>query len=797
MSGYPDIPGYKIEHVLGEGGMATVYMATQEKLNRKVAIKILDPVMLKKHKSAERFLQEAKTAANLYHSNIISVFDVGQIDDYYYMVMEFLDGSLKDLLKSSPRGTLEPEEAVKLLKQLAPALDYAHSEGIIHRDIKPDNIMFRRDGTPVLVDFGIARAKESDGRMTQTGMSVGTPHYMSPEQCKADPLDGRSDFYSMGVLLHEMLTGDRPFDADTSVAVALKHLQTPIPALPEDLLPYQGILNKLLAKKKEDRVRNGVELTALIDRLLSSPGEQSNQPFDTGGDDIVQMIVDEIGDDFSSFGQSTTEAAAAVKPESPAPAAPPPAPEPVSPAPAAPPPEQPVETPKKTPTATIFADAVSPGSVTQPQPPQVPTPPAPPPPAKESTATVHVAAIKPEEHEIGLPPQSPVSTDIPFPSQSPRPQGKKEHHTFSLPVRIFSMPTKIALPVIAFIMLAIFVYFLYLGLRPAAAPALPTVADNQAAPVQPAVKPPPAAAEDTLSAEDESFNQYMTLAAEHLENKKYDDARTALAAAREIKTTPELETLEKELPAVEAKPKTRPAARKSRPIAKPAEPVSNQPKIPDALAFKEAKTLNTLGAYRNYLENHPDGKHLDEAIMRIDRLKEAGSIKTRSSRTHNLRHSYKTLSHSDVEAMLKEYGFFEDSHNKSGKFKGRLAKKTVGGAAVVVDSRTGLMWHPGGSEKHMKYRKIRGWLKNLNKRRYAGFSDWRLPTLEEAASLLRSRKGRHALYLDPAFSGDQKRIWTGDRFGGNKFWVVRFYTGIVFSYGTSSSHFIRPVRPAK
>ncbi|MCP4146117.1 MAG: serine/threonine protein kinase [bacterium] len=271
MSTFPYLPDYLIEEQLGEGGMATVYRGIQQNLNRSVAIKILDPALLKHENAADRFIKEGQTAASLSHSNIISIFDVGTVGKYHYIVMEYLRKSLKDVIDSAPNSQLPPQEALDIIIRIAPALDYAHSENIIHRDIKPDNIMFRRDGTPVLVDFGIARVLDSTIQMTQTGMSIGTPHYMSPEQCKAEDIDGRADFYSLGIVLYEALTGDKPFKADTTVAVALKHLQEPIPALKPPLAKYQPILEKMLAKNRDDRIQNGEELLILIDRSMSAP----------------------------------------------------------------------------------------------------------------------------------------------------------------------------------------------------------------------------------------------------------------------------------------------------------------------------------------------------------------------------------------------------------------------------------------------------------------------------------------------------------------------------------------------
>jgi len=269
----PEIPGYRIEKKLGEGGMAAVFLGVQEKLHRKVAVKILDPFMLKHRVFEMRFLHEAETASNMSHPNIISIYDIGRVGDYCYMVMEYLKGSLKEHLLSSPGFKLKPESVWEILKPIAGALGYAHTRGIIHRDIKPDNIMFREDETPVLTDFGIARALDSDIRMTRSGISVGTPYYMSPEQCRAEQVDGRSDIYSLGVVLFEILTGKKPYEADNPMSVALKHVRDPVPQLPEELSPYQPLIDKMMAKRKEDRAAGCEELLERIDYVFQQARE--------------------------------------------------------------------------------------------------------------------------------------------------------------------------------------------------------------------------------------------------------------------------------------------------------------------------------------------------------------------------------------------------------------------------------------------------------------------------------------------------------------------------------------------
>ena len=268
MNKLPQIPGYRITRKLGQGGMADVYLGIQEKLAREVAIKVLIPSLFRDQQFSLRFIKEAQTAAKLVHPNIITIHDVGQVGESYYIVMEYLEESLNDRIKRV--GVLEPDEALKIVKMIAAALDYAHKKRFIHRDIKPDNIMFRPDGTAVLVDFGIARAIDSTTHLTRTGMSIGTPHYMSPEQCKGEKIDGRSDIYSLGVQFYELLTGKVPYKAENTAGIILKHIQEPIPTLPAPLSSYQPLIDKMMAKDKEMRVQSGSELINFIDGLVTA-----------------------------------------------------------------------------------------------------------------------------------------------------------------------------------------------------------------------------------------------------------------------------------------------------------------------------------------------------------------------------------------------------------------------------------------------------------------------------------------------------------------------------------------------
>ena len=258
------IPGYGIEREIGRGGMATVYLALQESLNRHVVLKVMNPVLTTDEDFKARFLNEGHIIGQLSHSNIVTVFDIGAHNDHYYLSMELLrGGSLRDKISQGvPLGM-----GLKIAKALGKALGYAHQSGFIHRDIKPLNVLFREDGSPVLTDFGIAKALGSSSQLTRTGYAFGSVGYMSPEQALGKPIDHRADIYSFGVMFWEVLTGDRLYESADAFALALKHATAPIPALPPGLQAFQPVMQKLLAKQAEDRYDNAEQFVADIERL--------------------------------------------------------------------------------------------------------------------------------------------------------------------------------------------------------------------------------------------------------------------------------------------------------------------------------------------------------------------------------------------------------------------------------------------------------------------------------------------------------------------------------------------------
>lgn len=263
------INGFEIVSELGEGGMATVYLAKQISLNRLVAIKVFHSELAKDPNIKQRFLDEGKMAGSFSHKNILQIFDTTENNGRYFIIMEYVrGGTLKEMLATTKKG-LDKHEASSLALQLAAALAYAHEKGIIHRDIKPDNILLREDGSPVISDFGIAKDLASTANLTNTGMFIGTAYYTSPEQFGGDA-SAQSDLYSLGILFYEMLTKSRPFEANDPLAVALKHASDPIPALPSDRKEFQPIIEKLCAKKSKDRYKNANEFIEAL-QALSRP----------------------------------------------------------------------------------------------------------------------------------------------------------------------------------------------------------------------------------------------------------------------------------------------------------------------------------------------------------------------------------------------------------------------------------------------------------------------------------------------------------------------------------------------
>lgn len=268
MDKLPEIPGYRLVRMLKESKRSSTFLAEQQSLARQVALKVLSEEFFEEPSLRQRFIDEGKSAARLNHPNVLAVFDIGSAGGCPFIATEFVPGgTLRDRLQRP----MAPVEALRIARDLANALDYAHSQGVVHSDIKPANILFRTDGAAVLADLGILRT-QSAGIV----MQAGSPHYMSPEQIEGQHADGRADLYSLGVVLYEMLTGKLPYDADDPFAVIAKHLSDPIPRLPESLASFQPLIDQTLAKSADGRFADAQTMVQALDAFIEpKPGREA------------------------------------------------------------------------------------------------------------------------------------------------------------------------------------------------------------------------------------------------------------------------------------------------------------------------------------------------------------------------------------------------------------------------------------------------------------------------------------------------------------------------------------------
>lgn len=302
------IPGYRIFESLGNGGMASVYRARQVLSERDVALKILKVNASDDLSFYKRFIMESHVIAKLKHPHIVSVYGMGEVNKDRYIAMEFLTGGdLNDYLN---KGCTR-REALTIVKQVASALDFAHAKGIVHRDIKPDNIMFRTNGRAVLTDFGVAKNLGDDLSLTQTGLVVGTPKYMSPEQLKGENVTGAADLYSLGVVFFALLAGRLPYNGNDIMSVAYKHIYDPIPRLPPSSMVFQSVIDALMAKSPSDRFERGADVISMInaiemqERIDGNPMNRNVRAPSVSGTlplvDVVPILNNVIRSDKPSF----------------------------------------------------------------------------------------------------------------------------------------------------------------------------------------------------------------------------------------------------------------------------------------------------------------------------------------------------------------------------------------------------------------------------------------------------------------------------------------------------------------
>jgi eukaryotic-like serine/threonine-protein kinase len=277
---------YELEEVVGHGGMSTVYKAHDSLLERNVAVKVLHQQYNEDDDFVERFKREARSVAQLQHPNIVTVIDRGEEAGRQYIVFEFIDGeNLKELVVR--KGRLDLRNALEIALEVAHGLAFAHDHGLVHRDVKPQNVLLNGDGGAKVTDFGIARSLDVDNGVTQTGTILGTSNYIAPEQASGQPVDAHTDVYSLGIVLYEMLTGELPFPGESFVAVAMKHMQEPAP----NVLDVRGDLPLRVAEMIDRALEKGPEHRFPTMDAFAEEIEANLAELDRGEDGAVTMVV--------------------------------------------------------------------------------------------------------------------------------------------------------------------------------------------------------------------------------------------------------------------------------------------------------------------------------------------------------------------------------------------------------------------------------------------------------------------------------------------------------------------------
>ncbi len=257
----PLVPGYRVLNLIGQGGMARVYLAERESDGGPAVVKMLDPSLRNDQVFYKRFVQEYKLIASIHDEHVVRIFDQGLTGQHPYIAMEYLPGGT---LAARIHEGIAPDAALRIAAEIARALEAIHAHGIVHRDLKPANILFRANGKAAIVDFGLSKDLGATTQLTLHGQLLSTPQYMSPEQCLGQRVDARSDLYGLGAVFYEMLTGRKLFESDTHMGLMTLHLQGAVPRLPANLAQYQPILERLVAKNRERRYQSAREFIAAL-----------------------------------------------------------------------------------------------------------------------------------------------------------------------------------------------------------------------------------------------------------------------------------------------------------------------------------------------------------------------------------------------------------------------------------------------------------------------------------------------------------------------------------------------------
>lgn len=753
MDFFPEIPGYNIESKIAEGRVSEVYLGVQEDLDRKVAIKVLNPELFAKAAVAREFQKATKALTQMAHPNMVRILEAGEHNGIYFVVMEYLPDSLRNRIpkpfevtgnavaepqhKSEPGPAIEGFAIITLFKQLVQVLDFVHQDGIVMQDLRPENIRFREDGSPALMGFFLARIFAAGIFIPNSSTAKRLPFYVSPEKALGKPLNNTSDFYSLGIILFELVTGSVPFNAEEAIAVENQHIMEPVPRLPGAHSHFQAAIDGLMAKNPEDRITSANGIIKVLD-------------------DLSYIMPENRRSEKREF--------------------------------TVPPPPDPVSLFFDEPTLQMSAPA-----------------------APQASGTVEAVAGLPEEFvseglapdgsyrefpepagsldEIAVPDSNGDEDLIPsmdeFGVDTKQKKNKKESKKFALPK--ISMPEfnfdmdtlmekirepRVIIPVVG-VLVIIIVLAIFLGPSDESGePSRSASPTTQAAgsPTAPGVQLTP----EQLQELEQNYQHKLSLAKRAMNKNQFKAALDRLKEAESLKKTEEIKTLIKQI-------NDRMATQK------------------DDNSFKKAQSQHTVAAYESYQEQYPSGRHTAEAEDAVKQLKEEkrkqeADIRRRLASSVRLRSQGKDLTTEEAKSMLSKYNFFDKYYNKSGNFKNHFVLQTLNKDTVVVDYSTALMWHQAGSPLYMKWNKVDEWLKEFNKKGYAGFNDWRLPTLEEAISLMEPTEALGALFLDKIFDREQRFIWTSDRYSGSKVWAVDYFGGDVNRVGTYFEAYIRPVR---